>query len=112
MSYDIVCWEGTRPMDDRSAALEYARLLDSAEWKRAAPPSSTMVEFLRQLTARYPDNIEEGGVWAMPLDDSVHGELALICVNYSNALDVIPFVVEVSAEHGLVCFDPQSDSLI
>ncbi|WP_328835361.1 hypothetical protein [Streptomyces europaeiscabiei] len=68
MSYDLVVWDGARPIDNHQAGSVYdelcERYLESDEIPvRPAPPIVACVEALLE---RYPDDTDGNIVWASP----------------------------------------------
>lgn len=117
MSYDVAVWDGDAPAND-----EHAVRVNEELWARyeegAEEPSPRILAFLRELTARYPDledlpeNEIEDSPWSVsPTDDAV-GVYSYLCLVYSKIEEALPFIVQTAKRHGLVCFDPQQETLL
>ena len=118
MSYDVAVWVGTRPADDATALTTYEQL-----WKRYdntdEPPHPAILAYIDDLEKRYPDLDE---VDEALLDDSpwaeghmignVMGPFFYFAMTYPGARKALSFVAQTAAAHDLVCFDPQSMTLI
>jgi hypothetical protein len=118
MSYDVAVWVGARPADDAAALKTFEEL-----WKRyentVEPPHPAILAYLSDLQKRYPD-LDELDDW--PADDSpwaeghmignVMGPFFYFAMTYPGARKALSFVAETAAAHNLVCFDPQSTTLI
>ena len=116
MSFDLAVWEEPTPRTDGEALDELQRLRAQYLGKGAsAPPSERIKAFIAALTERYPDITElpddevDDGVWSDgPLVDNASGPIFYFGIVGSRAEDVTEYVAHIAAEHGLVCFDPQS----
>jgi hypothetical protein len=118
MSYDLAIWEGERPNSDEKAAQVYEELSERYEEDTDEPPSLRLLGFARDLTHRYPDATDlpddrvEESPWAYgPLTENVTGSLFTVGVRFDMVKEVAPFVARMAREHGLVCFDPQEETL-
>jgi hypothetical protein len=113
MSYDLVIWEGDRPADNNAAAARfdvlYERYLESEEI--AEPPSPRIQAYVEALVGRYPDDGLDSP-WAAPsgLDDA-SGPIVYLLMSYSQADELSEHAAQLASTHGLVCFDPQTESL-
>ena len=96
MSFDLAVWEGPRPATDAEAADVHERLMERFESDESQPPTPAIVSYVAALTARWPDIDAPGG------EDSP----------WSRAEEVAEVASRIAAEHGLVCFDPQSEQLL
>jgi hypothetical protein len=113
MSFDLAVWEGDRPSDDKAAAAEYGRLMDQLEADELGEPTPRIRAYVEALLARWPDIDEaDDSPWATsPLMEEASGPLVYFPMVFSRADEAAAFAASVAREHGLVCFDPQSESL-
>ncbi len=112
MSYDLAVWEGRHPADDDDAGSTYVELseryLESAEPEAVAP---RIAAYVAALVARYPDD-ERAAVWASaPVIGDASGPIVPLYLTFDGAEEVAEFAASLADEHGLVCYDPQADSL-
>lgn len=116
MSFDLAVWEGPRPATDEEAAEVHERLMEQLESDESQPPTPAIASYVAALTARWPDLDAPGGEdspWSVgPLiSDASGGVITFGCV-WSRADEVAEVASRIAAEHGLVCFDPQSEQLL
>ena len=123
-------WEGARPRDDTEARATLDQL--RARWlgphhvdellkrhrgeaARIEPPSPAIRAYLQELLARFPDIGEPGGdlsPWSDgPLINNASGPIMYFGFALGLAQLGAPFAANVAASHGLVCFDPQTETL-
>ena len=118
MSYDVAVWVGSRPPDDTTALATFNEL-----WKRYdgtdEPPHPAILAYLSDLETKYPDLDElddehvDESPWAEGhMIGNVMGPFFYFAMTYPGARKALAFVAETAAAHGLVCFDPQSTTLI
>ncbi|MGW4378790.1 hypothetical protein [Kitasatospora sp. NPDC004531] len=112
MSYDLAVWDGERPSDeDAGAVFEefYERHLDSEDV--FAEPSPRIESYVEALVERYPDDVP-GSPWASPpVMGEASGPIVYLLMSYSRAEEVSEYAAALAREHGLVCYDPQGDTL-
>lgn len=116
MSYDLAVWEGDPPADDAAAAAEfdalYARFVGSEE---PAEPTARIAAYVSALLDRYPDLGADGGddsPWSTgPLMTEASGPLVYLPMVWSRCHEVSAWAAEVAGQHGLNCYDPQTDQL-
>ncbi len=120
MSYDLAVWAGPQPSDDVAAHAEYESRASAAEVS-SEPPSPVMDAFLTAVLSRYPDQDQdqdededdEYGPWATsPLREDAHGDFAYLTTVPGTPTDVLLWIAQTAAAHGLVCYDPQIESVI
>ena len=119
MSFDLAVWEGSRPLTNEAGLEEFKRLYAKyLEEGVSEEPSARVKAFIAAITEKYPDIVDlpedqvDDGVWSdSPLMSNASGPLFYVCVRWSRAEDVAPFVADVAREQGLICFDPQSGEL-
>jgi hypothetical protein len=117
MSYDLAVWEGDRP-DDDDAAIEqfealYERYVGAGE---RVEPTPRIAAYVTTLLERYPDINTPAGYdespWASaPLMSEASGPLIYFPMVSSRGDEVSVWAAQVAEEHGLICFDPQTDQL-
>ncbi|MGH8877814.1 MAG: SGNH/GDSL hydrolase family protein [Stackebrandtia sp.] len=114
MSYDLAIWDGDRPSDDHQACSTYdelyERYLGSEDVEQ--PPAPSITAYVKALRERYPDpDVED--VVAAPLwvFSEASGPIAYLTMSYGNAVEVSEHAAALAREHGLVCFDPQTELL-
>ncbi|WP_327341682.1 hypothetical protein [Streptomyces europaeiscabiei] len=114
MSYDLAVWDGARPIDNHQAGSAYdelyERYLESDEIPvRPAPP---IVAYVEALLERYPDDTDGNIVWASPrVIDEASGPIVYLLMSYAKAEEVSDYAASLARKHGLVCYDPQGESL-
>ncbi|MGW0184620.1 hypothetical protein ACWDV7_02515 [Streptomyces sp. NPDC003362] len=114
MSYDLAVWDSDRPLDNHQAGSTYdelyERYLESDDV--VVPPTPRIVAYVEALVARYPDDVDRNVVWASPpVIDEASGPIVYLLMSYGKAEEVSEYPAELAREHGLVCFDPQSECL-
>lgn len=114
MSFDLAVWEGERPASDAAAAQTYERLMDALEAGEHEPPTPAITAFVQALLARWPDiDDDESSPWsASPLIGDASGSTFYTGVVWSRADEAGEFIAVTAREHGLVCYDPQSERLL
>jgi hypothetical protein len=131
VSYDLAVWEGAPPADNGAALATYRELL--ARWQDAGvveaiharmrgeatpyDPTPAIANYVDGLLQRWPDigalEVEEVSRWAdAPLISNATGPLIYFAMVYSKADEAVAFAAELAAQHGLNCFDPQSERLL
>lgn len=115
VSYDLAVWEGERPDGDIVALGVYEELMDRWQEGDAAEPTSAIVAYVHALLERWPDiSTEEGedSPWADgPLLNNASGPIVYFAMVWSRAEDASAYAAELAAAHGLVCFDPQMETV-
>jgi len=109
LSHDLAVFHASGPLTDDGAAERYQALVGV----QAVAMNETIPEvaaFLADLKARYPDidEVPESAVadnpWSGGFD--LGRDHVGMTIRPARAPEVGPFVVELAARHGLVCFDP------
>jgi len=115
MSYDLAVWEGISPEKDADATAIYGRLMDRLESAPREEPTPAIRRFVDALLARWPDLNSPGGddsPWnSAPLIGEASGDSIYFGMVWSQAEQASEFAVQVAADHGLVCYDPQAERL-
>jgi hypothetical protein len=116
MSFDLAVWEGERPVSDAHAAATFERLMDRMEAGDHEPPTERISAYVSALLDRWPDIDDDGGEdspWADgPLIGNALGSSIYFAMVWSRAEEASAYAAQVAEEHGLVCFDPQSERLL
>ena len=111
MSYDLAVWDGELPRGDEAGAVFdelYERYLDSDEIAELSPRISAYVE---ALVERYPDDAA-GSPWVSPpVMGEASGPIVYLLMSYRRAEEVSEYAAALAREHGLVCYDPQGETL-
>ncbi len=117
MSYDLAFWVGSAPASDDEAAEEFERRAAFMEDEDTefSPPTPVMQEFLKELLTHFPaldETSDEDNVWATgPEPGDINGDFAYLTLTYPGAERAYELVTDTARKHGLVCYDPQNDSL-
>lgn len=117
MSFDLAVWEGPMPPTNEAAAGVFRQLMDRLERGEGESQASPRIRaYVDALLARWPDitgEPDDESPWADgPLIANAFGEAIYFSMVWSRADEAAEFAARVAAEHGLVCFDPQSESLL
>lgn len=127
MSYDLAVWHGPRPADHFAATEEFQERMEAAgaefEQRMAAGADDgdtaqagpAILDFLAELTARYPDTEPDDadGPWAStPLSGDASSDYAYLCMTTAHLDEAVPFIASVAARRGLVCYDPQQGAVL
>lgn len=90
--------------------------MDRMDTEFDAEPSSRIRAYVEALLARWPDISEDSGEdspWAdAPLIENAFGDAIYFGMGWSRADEASDFVALTALEHGLVCYDPQSETLL
>jgi hypothetical protein len=117
MSYDLAVWEGARPDDDDAATEEFEVLYQRYVGTGGpSAPTPRIAAYVTALLDRYPDINTEAGFhdspWASaPLMSEASGPLVYFPMVASRGDETAVWAAQVAEEHGLVCFDPQTEQL-
>ena len=80
-----------------------------------ADPSPAIEAYVDALLVKWPDLGDEGGEespWSDgPLINNATGPIVYFGMSWAYADAASTFSSELAAKHGLVCFDPQTESL-
>jgi hypothetical protein len=88
--------------------------MDALEAGDYQPPTPAIAAFVAALLARWPDiDVDESSPWsASPLIGDASGSTFYTGVVWSRADEVGELIAATAREHGLVCYDPQSERLL
>ncbi|MEV6595580.1 hypothetical protein AB0M36_01810 [Actinoplanes sp. NPDC051346] len=117
MSYDLAVWEGDRPATDQEAGTVLQALATRyLEEEVDTPPTARIASFVDSVLARWVDLTEDdlddvSPFAAGPLRDEASGPIIYLALRPSMADEVSAEMAVMAEEHGLICFDPQSDQL-
>lgn len=118
MTFDLAVWEGDRPTTDAAASAIYEALMDriETEFDAGVPATVRIQAFVDDLLARWPDIDQpdsEDSPWAdSPLIANAVGNAIYFAMVWTKADEAAAFVTQVALKHRLVCFDPQSETLL
>lgn len=123
MSYDLAVWEGDRPADDEAATGFFRERvvpqLEEYDLSNPVPPTPRIRAYVEALLARWPDIkvvgnevLNEDSPWSDGdlMRDAI-GWFVYFPMTHSRAAEASAFAAEVAQQHGLVCYDPQTQSL-
>lgn len=123
MSYDLAVWEGERPADDKTAAKFFVERIDPQieeyDLSNPVPPTPRIRAYVEALLTRWPDIqvagdelVNEDSPWSVsPLMSDAIGWFVYFPMQWSRAREASAFAAEVAKQHGLICYDPQTESL-
>jgi hypothetical protein len=123
MSYDLAVWEGERPVDNEAATKFFRERivpqLEEYDLSSPVPPTPRIRAYVETLLDRWPDIevvgtevVNEDSPWSVsPLMGDAIGWFAYFPMQWGRAAEASAFAAEVAQQHGLVCYDPQSESL-
>jgi hypothetical protein len=98
VSFDLAVWEGDRPGDDRAASAEYEALFDRYLDSDPVEPTPRIAAYTAALADR-------------PLNSEASGPIAYLTMSWSTADELSAQAARLAEDHGLNCFDPQSERL-
>ena len=93
--------------------IAYCELDDFGSYIEESP---AIRSFLTELTAQYPqiDDVPEDELdscpWSVSFD--VSDGHVLMPIVWSRSEEMYPIIVELAKKHGLVCVDPQSETIV
>lgn len=116
MSYNLAVWEGERPKTNAEAEKMLEALLAQHQQAEKPPaPTPAIRRYVEALLARYPDlddDNEDTCPWSdSPLINNASGPIFYLAMVFSKAESAGAFATKLANEHGLICFDPQSNDL-
>jgi hypothetical protein len=122
VSVDLAIWEGPLPSDAAAARATFEELSNQFLDSPSTPPTEKIAHYVDVLLSRYPDMPDAGEdedvdpdevPWGSgPLIGNAMGPILYLNLTLNKAFDEAwRYCVETAAAHGLVSFDPQSDSL-
>jgi hypothetical protein len=109
VSFDLYVWHQAQPLTaDRAARIYHQLAQGKADTVLPGPEISA---FHRDLTTRFPDleRLDDEGLdsspWAM--SPTVEPSHVITMIGWSRAQEMTAVIVELAAQHGLICFNPQ-----
>jgi hypothetical protein len=119
MSYDLAVWGGGRPADDKAATEFYLEhivpQLEEYDPGQPVPPTPRIRAYVEALLARWPDIHVAGGdnsPWsAGPLIGEAVDWFVCFSMQWGREAEASAFAAETARQHGLVCYDPQTETL-
>jgi hypothetical protein len=115
VSYVLAVWEGNPPTDDQAALKTYHELMARWHGPDMVPDLDARSRGEQALLQHWPDLTTEEGVdspWSDgPLINNATGPLFYFGMVRPKAEVASDYAARVAAEHGLVCFDPQTQRM-
>lgn len=117
LSYDLAVWAGDRPVDAEAAGELVETLLDALEADEPVPPSPTIVAFMDDVLALWPDGDtgRDDFPWAVApvMPESASGGTAYLNLTVHDRIDsMVADIARLAREHGLQAYDPQTGELV
>jgi hypothetical protein len=112
MSYDLAVWGGELPRDEEADEVFdelFDRYLDSEDG--LTEPSPRIEAYVEALAERYPDDVPASPWASPPVMDEASGPIVYLLMSYSRAEEVAEYAATLARELGLVCYDPQGETL-
>ncbi|OPC76698.1 hypothetical protein B4N89_45250 [Embleya scabrispora] len=113
MSFDLAVWDCEQPLDDDAAGSAfdelYERYLESEE--TAVPPSPRIEAYVNALIERYPEDGRDSPWASPPITDEASGPIVYLLMSYVRAEEVSEYAASLAREYGLICYDPQGETL-
>ena len=116
MGYNLAVWEGKRPKTNAEAKRTFEALFAKHQEAEKSPkPTPAIRRYVKALLVKYPDlddDNEDECPWSdSPLINNAAGPIFYFAMVFSQAKVASAFAAKLAKEHGLVCFDPQSNKL-
>ncbi|MFI0977693.1 hypothetical protein ACH4SP_11805 [Streptomyces sp. NPDC021093] len=112
MSHDLAVWDGERPLDDDEAGSAfdelYERYLDSGD--AVALPSPRIEAYVDALVERCPEDAHDSPWVSPPVIDEASGPIVYVLMS-CRAEEVSEYAAAPARAYGLICFDPQGETL-
>ncbi|MET7710322.1 hypothetical protein [Micromonospora sp. NPDC005413] len=111
MSYDLAVWEGMQPAHDGEGGAVYEQLYEEYMEGEEIAPTPGILAYTEALAERWAVLTEgRASGWGSLLDDA-SGPMIYLTMPYGLAGELSVEAARLAAEHGLVCYDPQSEHL-
>ena len=111
MSYDIAVWYSSVPVNAAAALAHYQKLGDgNLDGGESSPSVRKFYSELNKLYKSLDADDGDESPWSVDPDISKHH--VAMCITYSSVNEVVPMIAALAAKHGLVFYDPQSNSVI
>lgn len=116
MRVEIGIFFADAPLTDMDALNRYRAHCDGNDSGGPIDPGPHLVSFMSDLTARYPrleslsDEERANSPWAGAFD--AYGNQARITLSGRECANAVELILELADRHGLVCFDPQTRSIL
>jgi hypothetical protein len=104
--FSLAVWYSEKAIDNQPASQIYDKLCKAQ--RNCKPPHASVADFYDELVSICPeaeqlvDHERERPVWSEPIHRS--GRHVLMNVKWSRVKDVVPFILQLSYQHGLVVF--------
>lgn len=124
MGYQLVVWEGKRPVDDVAGRREFQAVTQQYLFDEPVPPTPAIRSFVEALSGMWPDDPRdprcETSPWkCLPALDEVSGPVLLIDLLLDTGVIASTVIASLAEEHGLVAYDlmvgmlrPVSDEVV
>jgi len=115
VSWDLAILSNIVPLDADQALSAYWRLCDGEVWSEVLQPDGRIADFVREITARWPDinDVSDDQLdscpWSIGLSPSPAD--VILCMRYDRVDVVAPVCVDTALRLGLNVFDPQAGVL-
>lgn len=116
MSVEIGVFYTQEPLTDEDALARYSAIRGKQDLDRCTEPDPHMTAFLTDLTSRFPrpgglpESERANSPWSGDFDES--GGHALFAMSGSHCDEAVECVMVLAEQHGLVCFDPGTRSIL
>jgi hypothetical protein len=123
MSYDLAVWEGERPSDDEAATKFFLERImpqiEKYDLSNPIPPAPRIRAYVEALLDHWPDigvvgneMVNEDSPWSVSgLMGEAIGWFVYFPMQWAKAAEASAFAAEVAQQHGLICYDPQTEQL-
>jgi hypothetical protein len=114
VTYDLAFWVGPRPVSNRAAAATYEEIFDRLdEAEDVQEPPERITSLIGELERRWPP-FDEGSPWAVaPLGhEDATGDTLYVCLVLGRPEEDLRFMAQTAHRLGIVCFDPQSETVL
>ena len=121
MTYELAVWQGDPPVNDDVALATFNALYEKWFGDDEPPPDEdptptpAIQRYVASLLQRWPDITTDAGEespWADgPLFNNAAGNLFYFSLLWSKAEEASAFCADLAGQYGLVCFDPQANTV-
>jgi hypothetical protein len=109
-------FEGEPPATHAAALAALDDVMPLLEVDPPQAPSARIAAFIDALEQQWPGDTDEqldASPWKVwPLTADAVGPLFYTSLTFSGAPEAVPEIARIAREHGLNCFDPQSERLL
>ncbi len=112
MSFDLAVWHEAEVISAAKAQAKYEIAVDLV----ATPTNERVVEFIRSLTEHHPqiDDAPEDELDECPwtCEFNCSENMCIMNIRWSDLEEIVPVIVALAEECGLLCYDPQSGTIL